>query len=40
MNVSVALVIQHAVHMHHIVLSSVASLIVQNFEHYLMNGMI
>jgi len=36
--VSVALVIQHAKRMRHIVLSSVACLAVPYFPHYLING--
>ena len=37
---SVALVIQHAMGMHHIILSSVACLALLSFPHYLINGMI
>jgi len=38
--VFVALGIQHAMRLHHIVLSSVACLAVQGFAHYLINGTI
>jgi hypothetical protein len=40
MSVSVALVIQHAMRMRRIILSSVTLVALQYFPHYLINGMI